>query len=352
MSMSVNSLIDRLREELPNPSHSPHPPSSPRKTPTPKVPSKLPPVPLDKGLLALLGQSVEEFPFSELAFVEAIKLRTEQERTKQDYYKLEIANKNLMIIQAALQSQVPPHLIPQMCVGGQTQSSLERTISQQQNLQPPQYMHQRSPSQSSQSTYAGPSHSRSGSRDFDSLNANPIPPMQYRFGGGSTPLAQPPVLLSRRPLSPAKIGAAAVANLANPTTPYRPAKRTIPLHQRHFSMPVELSRKPAKGMPSPIGLTPQIQVKPLPAQPLHKQLRKPPSQELMTSFQHIIQFHHWKPEYPGQPPSAPVPVPVPGPLHKRHKSDLKEDDETDVTMDTSITSDQDRFPHEILRRKS
>lgn len=380
------------------------------------------------GLLSLLGPNVTSFPFSESAYTETIKLRAEQERTKQDFYMLEIANRNLSIIQTALSASVPSDMIPSMCVGSgfnhisdferqvqqqqqrfQQQSHLQpqqqterfhqpqkfqqqpQKLQQQQSQQQPQsnltvpglipiqqqqrQQHQQPhrPNPSAQTTFQ-PGHMRSSSsKDYttDLLNANPIPPMQFKFGSGSgsdsgqvSGSRTPIISQNRRPLSPAKIGAAAVANLANPITPYKTqATRTLPLHQRHFSMPVETGSKQAidlnkinthlstqqhpkhkQGSPlhhlhSPLGATSSIQVKPSPAQPLHKQakLTQPPSQESMTSFQHIIQFHHWKPENPGQgvmsnnPSSSSGPNPFRNsgtPTHKRHKSNA------DITMNT------------------
>ncbi|EGW33378.1 uncharacterized protein SPAPADRAFT_60730, partial [Spathaspora passalidarum NRRL Y-27907] len=75
---------------------------------------------------------------------------------------------------------------------------------------------------------------------------------------------------------------------------------------------------------SPMSGASTLQVKPIPAQPLHKQSRSalPPSQESMTSFQHIIQFHHWKPQGPQASNSGltkGINSNTQG-LHKRHKS--------------------------------
>ena len=66
----------------------------------------------DQGLLALLGPNVTSFPFSEETFLNALKLRAEQERTKQEYYRVETANKNLAILQTALRAQMPVNMIP------------------------------------------------------------------------------------------------------------------------------------------------------------------------------------------------------------------------------------------------
>ncbi|CAK7894093.1 hypothetical protein CAAN1_09S04016 [[Candida] anglica] len=363
---------------------------------------------LNSGLLALLGPDVQSFPYSEQAYMETIKLRAEQERAKQDYYKLEIANKNLAILQMAIQAQIPVHLIPSMCVGSsdlqvpqippQSSTNVGSTAS-------PTPIPKHAPETTTTTTRTtstssrpvpGPvpvpipeksGHSRTPSRELnrpDALSASPVPPMSYRFGGGPVTASSPKKV--NRPLSPAKIGAVAVANLATPTTPYRTRRG----HQRYYSMPTEsyirspgrsidLNRIPESGakyrqqmqqlssgmlqpprnqpsnLSSPQGATSQIYVKPAPAQPLHAQTKQaqPPSQESMTSLQHVISFHHWKPEDGGsgsghQPPST---------THKRHKShsenmsiDMKQEKiDEDVSMDTSMVTEKEereiRYPN-------
>ena len=370
----------------------------------------------DPGLLNLLGPNVGLFPYSEKAFIETMKLRTEQERTKQEYYKAEIAGRNLSIIQHAVQAQIPTHLIPQLCVGNSlsmSQVPLELSnptlqllpfISKQQSqltLQPQNLQSMQTPllqeqqlqiiqetqrqrqqelqaqaqaqaqsqaqaqaqaqaqSQSQAAQGLQPSPYIVAQRQVgttqpqrDPFNANPNSPSGFKFGGGNggnqgTHLTS--ATKSKRPMSPAKIGAAAVANLATPTAPFRrpklsesgsgsqvgagsPARRAKG-HQRHSSMPTNVAgvasstpfsklRKARQGsqaffsdlntldsagghqnqqkqlLQSPLGTTTTIQVNPIPAQPLHKQskLSVQPLQESMTSFQHIIQFHHWRPE--------------------------------------------------------
>lgn len=413
--MSVSSLIDRF---------SGTEASSEQNTNTRQQEDKNT---IDKtGLLPLLGPNVTSFPFSEDAYIETVKLRAEQEKTKQEYYKLELANKNINIIQMALQAKIPPHMIPLMCVGAVNEQNAE--IRQE-----------KPPAEQGRPKRQGRTPSNELMRS-DAFNTNPVAPINYRFGEGSS---------GRRSLSPAKIGAAAVANLATPTTPYRSASmaKRVPLHQRHFSMPAEgytnrgryppndftgnqaqskqrgsTSSSSSLSVPqgqdntllkSPLGSTALLQVKPSPAQPLNKlsKLNKPPSQESMTSFQHVIQFHHWKPESPGlnpnpnlNPNSSLNPNPNPNPMqnatptYKRHKSDsmsvdmtglpplnvrIEVDDternnstneqrheiygneeDNDITMDTSVSEETPskgkqqnnvgsnlnigRYPHDIL----
>lgn len=441
-SMSVHSLIDKFSNPQSSSSSKEEPSSRSYKKPEKTLD--------DPGLLSLLGANVSSFPFSEAAYVKTIKLKTEQEKTKQDFYKLEIANKNLSILQLAVQAQVPSQLIPSMCVGSdfnqltETEKQLNKAkppvtgppAPGQYTFPPPNLSHKltNSPIISPGNNAFIPSHSRSNSKDLygpDTLNANPMPPMQFRFGSGSISSSNSqiptPTLSNRRPLSPAKVGASAVANLETPITPYKSqaSKKSVPLHQRHFSMPVESSsakvKKPEKiitnlpaqakhlassSVHSPLGLTPSIQVKPTPAQPLHKQSKMtlPPSQESMTSFQHIIQFHHWKPESPGQTVGTnPILMSSMSPFkpqssHKRHKSSSEKissdlppipsssrdskittesipesrEDDPDITMNTSSASiepqifesskdtsdphqsdEQSRkFPHDILTPSS
>ncbi|CAK9435387.1 uncharacterized protein LODBEIA_P01140 [Lodderomyces beijingensis] len=336
----------------------------------------------DSGLLALLGPNVSHFPFSEGAFIETMRMKSEQERTKQEYYRAETATRNLSIVQYALQAQVPGHLIPQLCVSNALPVEMEsqkfnttpvqgppppqpQPQPQPQLQMPPQVPPQVQPLQPSsafpQPYTAAPqapnflqptpafqtpisqeqqlqliqkqrqqelqeqnlmqnSRFLQTQRSFlqrDPYNANTMSPMGFRFGAGSSGN-------NARSQSPAKIGAAAVANLATPTAQSRrtttmasaglPGKRKG--HQRHNSMPATMLPNPPSGgksrgkrlsnshedeneiLQSPLGAQSTLQVNPIPAQPLHKQskLSVQPSQESMTSFQHIIQFHHWKPE--------------------------------------------------------
>ncbi|PVH17967.1 uncharacterized protein CXQ87_000874 [Candidozyma duobushaemuli] len=403
-SMSVHSLIDKFSEDEPSKDqrHPRHPghtrsrsasPAKPQEKPrpdegtsrlpasastphlqqapylSPQRPSHFeqhPPYPPRATLDSVLGPQFASIPLTEANLVEALRLRSEQERSRQEQLRLELASRNLAILQTAIQNEVPPHLIPSMCVGSVPES---RGYPD----------HQKRPSD----TFAAPDQSHTsqaptgpGIARQDHDNASPVAPLNYRFGSGS-----------RRPLSPAKIGAAAVANFTKDDSgPPAALLDAGGNSQKHGSIQRALrsENKTADEKPPPaaLGATSSIQVKPSPAQPLHKQARmpQPPSQESMTSFQHVIQFHHWKPENPGQPEKSPERS------HKRHKSgDMSVDlghlrhssrlstdstnfkrEDPDVSMDTSDVTLQEppkkhetdtnsetsqssgRFPHDIL----
>lgn len=320
---------------------------------------------IDKsGVHTLLGPSVRGFPYSEEAFVEALKLRTEQERTKQEYYRLEIANKNMILLQQALKAQVPANLIPLFIVG--ESKDREHNAKKREVARP-----LGSPGRTARRDYH--QHEPTGS----------IGTLPSRLGGGGMSPG------TRRTLSPAKVGAAAVANLVTPTTPYRNLRRpSTASHQRHYSLPNDSPSMMFGGKVRPLPTTENekreintlapintkhanttatqqtipladvlgaatssmstpapIQVKPSPAQPLQKggKLMQPPSQESMTSFQHIIQFHHWKPEnggqglpFPHQPTTAHSSTMPPFPkAHKRHKSSTE-----NMAVDSSSSNPQ------------
>lgn len=402
MSMSVHSLIDKFSEPGDPPpvpkarSGSPvrerhdvrHATALPKKDAhtLPSFSMHAPPrQPLQNHpfLAALLGPEAANFPFEEATLIEALKLRQEQERTRQELVRADIAAKNLAIVQMAVLRDVPPHMIPQMCVGNVPVPFQSPQQEQKLRFDP------RHPSGTPSLDYLNPPNpevvfhapSPGQRRTSQELESGLEQPLNFRFGGSSRPA--PGSLAphqSRRPLLPAKIGAAAVATLANPVTPLRPVHRTLPLHQRHFLMPAdptreripdrvherapepspertdraeraERRRKPLTAqLQLPLGATSAIQVRPHQAQPLSRQSRNNivPLQELMSSFQHIIQFHHWKPEAPGdqtpsmlaqylQPPPPQPPLHLhllqslrssvlllslqpSGVLHKRHKS--------------------------------
>lgn len=325
------------------------------------------------GILSILGDDVKNFPYSEEAFIETVKYKIEAEKTKQQQIKLEIVNKNHLILTAALQANVPGYMIPQMC--GNPNEETETSETPGNDIPPLNYRF---------GAGTGPGPGPGGS-----ISSRPVPGLGPGLGPAPThartatdPMSHSPFL--RKPISPAK-----VPNMANLTSSLTPSMtpsmaasspasnpylfpRKPSSHHRHYSMPDAKLAPPDHQFPSSslpshsrssstsisgsrgsLGSS-TMQVKPAPAQPLLKQSKStaPPSQESMTSYQHVIQFHHWKPESPMmmyQPQSYQSPERS----HKRHKSNAdnmsvdlgsqviretgeKDDDDKDISMDTSI----------------
>lgn len=263
---------------------------------------------------SLLGPDVATYPMNESTFREALRMRAEQDKLRQEQTRLEIASRNLAIMELAARQDLPPHLIPYMVVGD---------ASDPRYMVPPQQSGPQQPILAPQSlktypiplipSYGAPRQSPT-LRPYDQFdNVSTVPPLNYQFGlGAKFPPKSPHISHS-----PAKFGAAATPNAANPVTPYRQTYRTHPTHQRHFSMLSDPSvpvaryadRKKLKNphlsrLKSPQGASSAMHIKPSPAQPLNKQIKhkKTSSQNSMTSFQHMIQFHHWKPQNPDDSP--------------------------------------------------
>ncbi|CAH6721352.1 hypothetical protein CLIB1444_06S00210 [[Candida] jaroonii] len=340
-SISVNSLIGRDRED----------PEVPKvdinirkKSPSKDILKDTPQL-NEIGLLKGLEEfkDMKDFPFSESAFLEAVKLKMEQEKTRQEQIKLDIAKKNHDIITAAISANIPGNLIPSMCI---TSSTEESTSSH---------------------------HSRSNSVDYNA------PPLNYKFGGNAVTSSTAPTQSNSRSSSLAKVPQ---VNLKSPSSTYRPV-RTPLSHQRHYSMPVvqnpsidlgkidtqtqqyqQFQNKQKNQVTPPyVGQyppqlyqypqmyqyppqlavqTPQSSKSPNKShsrsrssstvkssgksstlQSSSSRSNNPPSQESMTSFQHVIQFQHWKPEDPASSYDQPgVSGILPERSHKRHKSNF------------------------------
>lgn len=77
-----------------------------------------------QGLAHLLGSGLAEWPHSDESLTEALRLRQEQERTKQEYYRLETRKRVLDILTMAVRAGVPGSAIPSLFEGQQHQVAL------------------------------------------------------------------------------------------------------------------------------------------------------------------------------------------------------------------------------------
>lgn len=319
-------------------------------------------------------------PATDYVHVESLRLQQEQERTRQEQLRCQLAEKNLEILRLAVAAQVPPHLIPLMCVGGdehRVPPSTEAWKAVQHTPAPlanylavpnagvgpgsqlalsqlalpllvvsvpgvpsasgapahqfalPGQVHQAAP---------GSPNKRLATAMYrqDQLNASSTLPIHYRFG---------------------ETGSKPAVVVKPPLTPQQPERKGRHAHSRTNSMPEGSLQLPL--------ISSNIQVKPLPALAQNK---PPPLQELMTLFQHVIQFHHWKPGDPS-PPSAPQtpgkkrspkahphanpnPPKQSSPRHKRYKLEVPKELDDETIDDTTEMSPQQappvKFPHDII----
>lgn len=237
----------------------------------------------DPAVMSLFGPGVTQWVHLEEAFVQALALKTEQEKTKQEFYRLEVTNRSLELLRNATQANVPGHLIPLMFSGDPNHPNhpaAHGLVSPSTQPGQPVFGQPFAPQFAPPPAVKGKPpyrHDRSQtlSTPRELYNANPTPPSAYRFGGGGPPASGAP---PHRPLSPAKLGAKGVASLSG-VRPLRSPMNPLRSHQRNMSMP-----------------NPSAATIPESSIASFTQGSLVPTQESMTSLQHVIQFHHWQPE--------------------------------------------------------
>lgn len=199
---------------------------------------------INEQLAQLLGLgSTAEWPYSEKSLMEMVQLQREKEITKQQYYKLENTNKSIELLNLALNSQVPNYLIPIIFSGESLSEDLMQKLASSQQSQPIIPQRNNTPAHGQQSP------SRQLYANYQQQPSEQSHPHQQQLHHqqqqpGSSNLG-PPVSF-HRPLSPAKIGAAAVAQLDGGRYP------TSPIHKRNHSMPVHSGNVSLNSTPVPI----------------------------------------------------------------------------------------------------
>lgn len=186
-------------------------------------------------LEVLLGTKVEDTTLSSTALERALELRIEQERTKQQYYKLENANRSIELFRMAKDYGVASCEIPKLFGGEELNVGNSGPVNgNSHTVLPPSIVTDSSVKQ----------------------------PLSYRFPPAGSNLRPKPVsgelatLPARRTHSPARIGAHAVAAL-NEAASLKEEERPLPFpsmstqnnnslgtHTRNLSLPVAKSMSP------------------------------------------------------------------------------------------------------------
>lgn len=269
-------------------------------------------------LSSLLGAPVSAWSYSDEALSQALKLKAEQEKTKQEYYRLETRKKSLKLLSEAIQYNVPPTAIPllfqspndphvQAAISAATSGSvpLQHTATSpvsgskvlvhapnavaaavQRSSPPPKQPQQQPPVQLGPALNLGPDrdrypshHQRNMSLPSQAFNAPHGPQQQTTHASsGQQSIPQQPQAPVQQPV------------------PFRPGHHhhasTSAIPQSHYTSPV---RQP-QGVYGPNrggqwqSSNPNFFQPPPPQAP---QSISPSSPS--NSLQHIIQFHHWQP---------------------------------------------------------
>lgn len=253
---------------------------------------------------SLFGNECSDWPFSDSSLVQALAFKTQQEKTKQQYYKLECVNRSIELLKTAMNARIPGPMIAQLFQG--TGSGLD--LSSTTNYNRPQE------SAGGQiSTALRPSRSDSAPLNYS------FPPANFNGPGASASS------MHRRTNSPARIGAAAVASLSehrdlkeedkdelplpsrpNPPPPPPPP---VPTSSYHMNGPSPLQfRSHRRNFSVPLARPAHLSPQELPAQALARRNHNP-----MTS---VINFGSWQ-SYDPAPPSA---IRRAGPIRKHRKT--------------------------------
>ncbi|KAH3665594.1 hypothetical protein OGAPHI_003782 [Ogataea philodendri] len=144
----------------------------------------------------LFGPDADKWPHSDESLALALETRVQQEKTKQEFYRVEQLNRTTELVKLAAQLNIPPDLIPMLVPG------------RRQQVRKP-------------------------------LRVDTNPMTSFKFGSGSSP--RKTTLNPRHQLSPSKIGAHHVSSLLNGKQPLDISHVRHGRHQRTISLPPEVS---------------------------------------------------------------------------------------------------------------
>lgn len=217
-------------------------------------------------LKTLFGTEDAVWTYSDSALEKALELKIHQEKTKQEYYKVEAINKSIELMKLVAVAKVPTNLIP--CVFGQPQQASMSPIAGPVLSAPMATNHMSTPESSVQHTPLrspiSPSPRRTPhirGRTMSNMaelketpflrtevtNDNPSPMSTFKFGAGTSITPQRRTSLApKHQLSPSRIGAHAISSLSRDSGGIRKNINIQRLrhgsnHQRTLSLPTSVS---------------------------------------------------------------------------------------------------------------
>ncbi|KAL3230808.1 Protein BOP3 [Nakaseomyces bracarensis] len=163
-----------------------------------------------KSLLdVIFGNSVTDWNMSETTLAKSLDFKIEQEKTKQQYYRLESINKTIELLKLASNANIPPQQITRL-FGGEAGLEAQNKSSDMpigNSVNEVRGTHSLSPEISSDSN------TNINVNQNSSCNSLQGPPSAYKFPPVGSNLPPRPVPTHQRTNSPARIGANAVAVL-------------------------------------------------------------------------------------------------------------------------------------------
>lgn len=278
-------------------------PSSPRKLPlattappplaTPATPvtSHSTPHPDLATVQALLGPEITSWNFSDASLKAALELRTERERTRQEFYKLEMRKRSAELLQEVMRYNIPSSMIPMLFNGAPVDidaiPDYVHGFAKQHERYPTSPVHsnhQRNLSLPQQPTIIQSEYQRQPQlppqqQQQQQLQQQPPPP----------PLQQP----SSKPHKFRHHAHHASTSAIPQSSYYSPTR--APVAPVSYAPQVTAPSAPSTQAPTRASGRPAWQTTPNTYFPPPQNPYPPNPGSPSTSVHHIIQFHHWQP---------------------------------------------------------
>ncbi|GMM34648.1 hypothetical protein DASC09_019730 [Saccharomycopsis crataegensis] len=235
----------------------------------------------DDQCLSLDG--IDKWPFGESSLVELIVLRQEQERTKQEQIRLQNLERTLQVLKVSIEAKVPSHMIANILNG-----SVSSTTAADPRVPTP-------PNQTM-------------------MVSSPIqnPPSYLPTAVQQYPKQYPPIITTNHQRSSTISTTKELYYKSSPTillSPSHTGQNETPINHQYIThnSPFKFPKK----LPYPIPESQPVMSFQPPMSPIRSPLRQQPKTKPsipanknnetvgMSSFQGVIQFHHWQSEDPG-----------------------------------------------------
>lgn len=282
-------------------SHTPAqtpPTHTPVQTPGPSAKAESSPSHPDLATVqALLGPEITSWNFSDASLKAALELRTERERSRQEYYKLETRKRSAELLQEAMRYNLPSSLLPLLFNGAPPlPTDMDETPSSSSSI--PEYVN--SFAKQHEQRYSSPStHHHTHQRNLSLPQQPTIIQSEYQRQQPPPPpppQQQPPPKSNkfRHHAHHASTSAIPQTSYYSPTrAPAAPLSFVPPLQPPPATTSTNTAATAATARQS--ASRPAWQTTPNTYFPPPQNPYPPNPGSPTTSVHHIIQFHHWQP---------------------------------------------------------
>ncbi len=291
-----------------------------------------------------LGINISTWPYSEETLRDTLRLRIEQEKSKQEYYKLEYRSKCLEILKLSIDSNIPPHNIPILFSSFSTLSDPEKVLDSKSvtNLhetcsydhEEQQVLRGASPIANFQNYYTY-NQMPKPTITIDAVEPN-IPELETKYEGGSTIMSRSMGTATSEPIKTHTIANSSLGEISIDSKPsnnnissslnvpsnitFESQEKPSPSARTHKKS-LSSNSTPSRSKKHIRSFSMQVQI--LPKTQLNQGMKTPPSPSSMSSSMQLLQFHHWKPNEQKQNRGNNINTDRPRPSSTRRSSTTK-----------------------------